>query len=561
MSGQGYGWKQSWRRFQTRCQLCPYRFPQAGCCLFGPNGLQQNQGLKRGVNLQDFILEMKDISKYFSGVTALSKVNFQVERAHIHALVGENGAGKSTLINILSGVYPHGTYDGRIVFEGEERQFHSIQEVEDVGIACIHQELNLVPEMNVMENIFLHQKPGRFGIVDSEKMYLMTRDLLNRMGLSADPEKGISPHEKVKNLGIGQKQMVEIMKALSKDVKLLILDEPTAALSESEVNVLLDLLKKLKDKGVTCIFISHRLDEVLEIADDITVLRDGQTIDTRKRDDMDKGMMIHLMVGRELNNIYPKVPHKRGKLVFEVRDYSVKHPDIPGKLLIDHVSLQAYQGEILGISGLMGAGRTEFFTSIFGAFREKGFGEILIEGKTVRIRNPIDALRNGYVLLTEDRKRLGLNLMMSVKENITLASLRKISHGGILDENSEAAFAKKYVDQVHIKTPSIDAPVKNLSGGNQQKVAIGKSLMVDPKIMVLDEPTRGIDVGSKWEIYKIMNELVERGVTIIMISSEMEEILGMSDRILTMCDGRITGEFDRSEASQEILMKASVVGR
>lgn len=511
--------------------------------------------------MQDFILEMKDISKYFSGVTALSKVNFQVERAHIHALVGENGAGKSTLINILSGVYPHGTYDGRIVFEGEERQFHSIQEVEDVGIACIHQELNLVPEMNVMENIFLHQKPGRFGIVDSEKMYLMTRDLLNRMGLSADPEKGISPHEKVKNLGIGQKQMVEIMKALSKDVKLLILDEPTAALSESEVNVLLDLLKKLKDKGVTCIFISHRLDEVLEIADDITVLRDGQTIDTRKRDDMDKGMMIHLMVGRELNNIYPKVPHKRGKLVFEVRDYSVKHPDIPGKLLIDHVSLQAYQGEILGISGLMGAGRTEFFTSIFGAFREKGFGEILIEGKTVRIRNPIDALRNGYVLLTEDRKRLGLNLMMSVKENITLASLRKISHGGILDENSEAAFAKKYVDQVHIKTPSIDAPVKNLSGGNQQKVAIGKSLMVDPKIMVLDEPTRGIDVGSKWEIYKIMNELVERGVTIIMISSEMEEILGMSDRILTMCDGRITGEFDRSEASQEILMKASVVGR
>lgn len=525
------------------------------------NGLQQNQGLKRGVNLQDFILEMEDISKYFSGVTALSKVNFHVERAHIHALVGENGAGKSTLINILSGVYPHGTYDGRIVFEGEERQFHSIQEVEDVGIACIHQELNLVPEMNVMENIFLHQKPGRFGIVDSEKMYLMTRDLLNRMGLSADPEKGISPHEKVKNLGIGQKQMVEIMKALSKDVKLLILDEPTAALSESEVNVLLDLLKKLKDKGVTCIFISHRLDEVLEIADDITVLRDGQTIDTRKRDDMDKGTLIHLMVGRELNNIYPKVPHKRGKLVFEVRDYSVKHPDIPGKLLIDHVSLQAYRGEILGISGLMGAGRTELFTSIFGAFREKGFGEILIEGKTVRIRNPIDALRNGYVLLTEDRKRLGLNLMMSVKENITLASLRKISHGGILDENSEATFAKKYVDQVHIKTPSIDAPVKNLSGGNQQKVAIGKSLMVDPKIMVLDEPTRGIDVGSKWEIYKIMNELVERGVTIIMISSEMEEILGMSDRILTMCDGRITGEFDRSEASQEILMKASVVGR
>jgi len=507
--------------------------------------------------VHEYLLQMKNISKEFPGVKALDNVNFNVIKGQIHALVGENGAGKSTLIKILCGIYPHGTYDGQIVINGEEKKFNSIRDVEYSGIACIHQELNLVPELSVCENIFLNNKPGKYGIVDFNQMYKRTKELLLSIGLDVDSRNGVDPNEKLRNLGIGQKQLVEIAKALSRDIDLLILDEPTSALTEAEVDILLDILDGLRKKGVTCIYISHRLDEVMRIADTITVLRDGQTIETREKANMDKETMISLMVGRELKNMFPRVAHERGELAFEIKDYSIRHPDIPGKMLLDNVSLKAYKGEILGISGLMGAGRTELFTSVFGAFSEPAEGEVFIEGKKVEIKNPVDALNNGLFLLTEDRKKLGLNLIMSVKENTTLASLKKVSNFGVLDNNKAIFETNKYVENIKIKTPNVEASVNTLSGGNQQKVVIAKALMTEPKVIILDEPTRGIDVGAKYEIYKLMNQLIDEGVTVIMISSEMEEILGMSDRVLTMCNGKLNCEFDICEATQEKLMQAS----
>ncbi len=509
----------------------------------------------------DYILEMKGITKTFPGVRALSDVDFKVKRGHVHALVGENGAGKSTLIKIISGVYPHGSYEGQMLCDGKEMRFQSIRDVEKEGIACIHQELNVVPELSVAENIFLNEKPTRFGLIDFDRMHADTAALLRQIGLNTEGCVRILPTEKVRNLGIGQKQMVEIAKALAKEVRLLILDEPTAALTEAEVDVLLDIICKLRSEGVTCIYISHRLDEVMRIADDITVLRDGQTIDTRCRAEMDKEGMIRLMVGRELKNMFPRVSHRQGELVLEVKNYRVKHPDIAEKNLIDDVSFQAYRGEILGICGLMGAGRTELFTALFGAYREKGEGEVLIDGEPICMDCPMEALKQGFFLISEDRKKLGLNLMMSIKENTTLASLRKVSWHGILNDDKESAFANRYMESLQIAAPDINTAVRNLSGGNQQKVVLAKALVCEPRIIVLDEPTRGIDVGAKYEIYKLMNDLVDQGVVVIMISSEMEEILGMSDRIITMANGKITGEFAISEATQEALLQASVPGR
>jgi D-xylose transport system ATP-binding protein len=510
--------------------------------------------------VQEYLLQMNNITKTFPGVRALDNVSFNVKKGEIHALVGENGAGKSTLIKVLSGVYPYGTYEGQIVFNGEEKRFKNIKDVEHTGIACIHQELNLVPDLSVGENIFLNNKPGKFGIINFNEMYKKTEELLIKIGLDVKSSHGVKPNEKIRNLGIGQKQLVEIAKALSTDVKLLILDEPTSALTEAEVVILLNILDGLRKKGVTCIYISHRLDEVMRIADSVTILRDGKTIDTKNIKDIDKATMIKLMVGRELKNMFPRVPHTRGELAFEVRNYSVNHPDIAGKKLIENVSIKAYKGEILGMSGLMGAGRSELFTSIFGAFREDSQGEVLIDNKPVKHESPIDALKNGLILLTEDRKKLGLNLIMTVKENTTLSSLKKIAKLGVVNASVEEQSTNEYVEFLKIKTPSIESKVNNLSGGNQQKVVIAKALMVKPKIMILDEPTRGIDVGAKLEIYKIMNQLVEQGVVVIMISSEMEEVIGMSDRILVMSNGKITGEFDIDQATQEKIMQASTGG-
>lgn len=513
------------------------------------------------MNKQDYILEMKKITKTFPGVKALSDVDFKVLRGHVHALVGENGAGKSTLIKIISGVYPYGTYEGKLFYNGEESKFHSISSVEKSGIGCIHQELNVVPELSVAENIFLNEKPTKYGMIDFDKMYVDTMSLLKRIGMNADDNIVINPDEKVKNLGIGQKQMVEIAKALAKDVKLLILDEPTAALTEAEVDVLLDIIDKLRADGVTCIYISHRLDEVMRIADEVTVLRDGQTIETREKSSLDKETMISLMVGRELTNLFPRESHQRGELAFEVKNYSVPNPDIPDKMLIDDVSFKAYKGEILGITGLMGAGRTELFTAIYGAYREKGTGKVMIDGKDVQIKEPQDALKHGFVIITEDRKRYGLNLQMSIKENITMAALEKVSRMSILNDDLESKCSNDYMKNIQIVAPNIDVKVNTLSGGNQQKVVIAKTLFCDPKVVILDEPTRGIDVGAKYEIYKLINKLVDQGVVVIMISSEMEEILGMSDRIVVMAGGKIKGEFDIADATQELLLESSVVGR
>ena len=503
--------------------------------------------------MADYILELQNITKVFPGVKALSEVSFKVQRGHVHALVGENGAGKSTLIKVICGVYPYGTYEGTVKFDGQDCKFKSIRDVEKAGIACIHQEMNLIPDMSVGENIFLNNQPTKLpGVINFDDLHFRCVELLKQVGLD------VNPGEMVRNLGVGQQQMVEIAKALSRNVKLLLLDEPTAALTEAEVDILLDLVDKLRQNGVTCIYISHRLDEIMRLCDDITILRDGETIDTRPKSEMTKDDMISLMVGREMNNLFPRVPHTRGEVGFEIKNFTVPHPDIPDRNLINNVSLKAYKGEILGISGLMGAGRTELFTAVYGAYRTKGTGEIYIDGQKVTINNPIDALKAGYFIVSEDRKKLGLNLIMSIKENTTLSSLDKVSKFGILNEDAEVAYTTKYVEEIRTKTPSIDVAVNTLSGGNQQKVVLAKALMSDPKVMILDEPTRGIDVGAKYEIYKIMNELVEKGVVIIMISSEMEEILGMSDRILTVAGGEITGEFDVKDATQEILMRAAV---
>lgn len=502
--------------------------------------------------MPDYILQLQNITKIFPGVKALSDVSFGVQRGHVHALVGENGAGKSTLIKIISGVYPFGTYEGKVLFGGQECKFRNIRDVEKTGIACIHQELNLVPDMSVSENIFINNQPNKFGVIDFNELFVRTAKLLGRVGLDTNP------NELIRNLGTGKQQLVEIAKALSRDVKLLLLDEPTSSLTEAEVDILLELVDKLRQQGVTCIYISHRLDEIMRLCDDITVLRDGQTIETRARRDMDKDTMISLMVGREMTNLFPRVPHTRGEVGFEIKNFTVPHPEISGRDLLSNISLKAYKGEILGVSGLMGAGRTELFTAVYGAFRTKGTGEVYIDGKQVSLNSPMDALKEGYFLVTEDRKKLGLNLIMSIKENTTLASLDKVSKYGILNEDAEVAYTTKYVEEIHTKTPSIEVAVNTLSGGNQQKVVLAKALMSEPKVMILDEPTRGIDVGAKYEIYKIMNELVEKGVVIIMISSEMEEILGMSDRIITIAGGEVTGEFEIAEATQEILMRAAV---
>ncbi|VBB08208.1 abc transporter [Lucifera butyrica] len=507
--------------------------------------------------MQEYILQMQNITKKFPGVKALNNVNFSVKKGEIHALVGENGAGKSTLIKILCGVYPYGTYEGQIIFNGEEKRFATIKCVENAGIACIHQELHLAPDLSISENIFLNNKPNRFGIVNFDEMYRKTMELLGKIGLDIKSKNGVTPNDKIRNLGIGQRQLVEIAKALSVEAKLLILDEPTAALSEAETGILLNILDGLREKGVTCIYISHKLDEVMQIADTITILRDGETIETREKKNMSKETMIRLMVGRELKNMYPRVPHRRGALSFELKNYSVAHPDIMGKMLINNVNIKAYKGEILGIIGLVGSGRTELFTSVFGAFSEPARGEVFIEGEKVDIKSPMDALHNGFLLLSEDRKKFGLNLIMSIKENIILAALRKVAHWGVINSDKAVCETNRYINDLKIKTPSCEVLANTLSGGNQQKVVFAKCLMTVPKIIVLDEPTRGIDVGAKYEIYKIMNELVDQGVTIIMISSEMEEILGMSDRIITMSNGIITGEFEITEATQEKLMHAS----
>ncbi|SMB99478.1 xylose ABC transporter ATP-binding protein [Thermanaeromonas toyohensis ToBE] len=505
--------------------------------------------------MSEYILEMRNITKVFPGVKALDNVTFRVRKGEIHGLCGENGAGKSTLMKILSGVYPYGTYEGDIVIEGEVKRFRNIKDSERAGIAIIYQELALVKYMTVGENIFLGEEPARAGIINWTKVYADTRAILRELNMD------INPYTKVMNLGIGHQQMVEIAKAISKRAKILILDEPTSALTEAEVEHLLNILRDLKNRGVTCIYISHKLQEVLKIADTITILRDGKTVHTDKTENLTEDRIISFMVGRELTQRFPRVKHIPGEVVMEVKNLTVYDPEIPTKKVVDNVSFAVKKGEILGIAGLMGAGRTEMALAIFGAYPGKVTGEIYLNGRKLTIRNPEEAIRSGIAYLSEDRKRYGLIPLMDVQENITLPSLHKMSRWGVINTNQKIKIAQDLVNDLRIKTPSLMQKVMNLSGGNQQKVVLAKWLTAQPQVLILDEPTRGIDVGAKFEIYTLMNELIEKGVCVIMISSELPEILGMSDRILVLHEGRITGEFNQREADQEKIMHCATGGR
>ncbi|MBZ4646599.1 MAG: D-xylose transport system ATP-binding protein [Petroclostridium sp.] len=505
--------------------------------------------------MSNFVLEMRNITKEFPGVKALNNVNFKVKKGEIHALCGENGAGKSTLMKVLSGVYPFGTYEGDIVINGKVQKFDNIRQSEEAGIAIIYQELALVKEMDIGQNIFLGAEHTKGGVIDWDKLYSEAAKLLKEMELD------LNPKTKVKNLGIGQQQLVEIAKALSKKADILILDEPTAALTESEVKILVNILNKLREKGVSCIYISHKLNEVFELSDSITVLRDGQTVGTYPASDLNEDKVISLMVGRELTERFPREEHKPGETVLEVKNFSVYDPENPNKKIIDNVSFKIRKGEILGIAGLMGAGRTELITSIFGGFPGRKTGEIYLEGKKVNINRPVDAIKLGLAMVSEDRKRYGLILDQSVAKNITISSLDRICTASVINSNEEVKFSNKYVKDLRIKTPSIEAKVGTLSGGNQQKVVLGKWLMTEPKVLFLDEPTRGIDVGAKYEIYNIMNQLVRQGVAVVMVSSELPEVLGMSDRILVMHEGKLNGELKVEEATQERIMHCATGGR
>jgi ABC-type sugar transport system ATPase subunit len=506
--------------------------------------------------MNDYILEMMDITKDFPGVRALDSVNFKVRRGEIHALVGENGAGKSTLMKVLSGVFPHGNYEGSIVLNGEEQRFQSIRDSECAGIAIIYQELALVQELDICENIFLGNEISDRGFIHWDKAYSMTKDALSKVNLG-----NLNPTTTIINLGVGKQQLIEIAKAIIKNIDILILDEPSAALSESEVENLFSILRDLKKDGVTCIYISHRLEEVFEIADTVTVLRDGQTIDTQPVKNIDNTQLISMMVGRKLTQMFPRKEHKPGEAVLELKNWSVYSPELPDKKVLKDINLRIRRGEILGISGLMGSGRTELAMSIVGAYGIKRQGDIVLEGKKVRISSPLDAIKYGISCLSEDRKNEGLVMGMDIGKNISLASHRKISSHGVIDKNAEIQASESFISMLRIKCSSIEQEVRNLSGGNQQKVVLAKWLMTAPKVLILDEPTRGIDVGAKVEIYNIMNRLVEEGVCVVMISSELPEILGMSDRVVVMSEGRITGDFDWRVATQERILEYSIGGR
>jgi putative multiple sugar transport system ATP-binding protein len=498
------------------------------------------------------LLEMRNITKEFPGVKALDNVSFKVKAGEIHCLVGENGAGKSTLMKVLSGVYPHGDYTGEIFISGQPQKFTSIPDSEQAGIAIIYQELALVPEMTVFENIFLgHEITNAASVVDWNETVQRAGDMLKKVKLRINPEL------KVKDLGVGQQQLVEIAKALSRDVKILILDEPTAALNEDDSANLLDLLRDLKEQGVTCILISHKLKEVIQIADTVTVLRDGLTVCTldAHNGEVDENTLVKNMVGREIDNIYPhRERNSSDEVTLEVKNWNAYDPNLGRKILKD-INVNVKRGEIIGLAGLMGSGRTELALSVFG--NPDGYqidGELYLNGERKQFKRPQDAIRAGMAYVTEDRKGDGLILIQDVKQNITLANLQEIAHNGVVDENAEIQVANEYRESLNIKTPSIEQRVSNLSGGNQQKVCLGKWLFVKPNVLILDEPTRGIDVGAKFEIYTIMTRLVQQGMSIIMISSELPEILGMSDRVYIVSSGRISGELPIEEATQEKIM-------
>lgn len=537
------------------------------------------------------LLHMQAITKDFPGVRALDDVSFEVHPGEIHALCGENGAGKSTLIKILGGVYPYGTYEGELHINGNEQQFHTVRDAERAGIAIIHQELALIPEMTVAENIYLGKEPCQFGTINKHRLYHEAGELLSQFGLT------IPLHKPVHELGIGQQQLVEIAKALGRSLQahiqqwrslqahverrrslqtnsessrsalLLVLDEPTAALTESEVDILREILTQLREKGVACIYITHKLKEIFQIADRVTVLRDGKTVATQsiKSSECTEEALISQMVGRELTALFPRRRtasidengSNRDDVALRVENLSTS-PSEPPQL--ENINFEVRRGEILGIAGLMGAGRTELISTIFGVYEGRWRGEIVIEGATVNIHSPRDAIQHGIALVSEDRKRYGLLLDVDVVRNMTLASLgpsSDITSHGLIDDNTAFEKSEHYVESLRIKTTSLEVPVNHLSGGNQQKVVLGKWLMTHPKVLFLDEPTRGIDVGAKAEIHTLMAKLAQEGVAIVFVSSELPEILGMSDRVIVLHEGKITGEFINENLTQEDILRCA----
>ncbi|WP_155942252.1 multiple monosaccharide ABC transporter ATP-binding protein [Pseudobutyrivibrio ruminis] len=500
----------------------------------------------------NILLEMKNITKEFPGVKALDNVNLKVEQGEIHALVGENGAGKSTLMNVLSGIYPYGSYTGDIVYNGEVCQFQKIKDSEEKGIVIIHQELALIPYMSIGENMFLGNEQGSKASIDWDKTYAEADKYLKMVGLTE------SSRTLIKDIGVGKQQLVEIAKALAKHAKLLILDEPTSSLNETDSKALLDLLLKFKQDGMTSIIISHKLNEVSYVADKITVIRDGSTIETLDKavDEITEDRIIKGMVGRAMTDRFPKRENvKIGDIAMEVKDWTVYHPQFAERKVVDGVSMNVRKGEVVGIAGLMGAGRTELAMSIFGkAYGTNISGQLFLDGKEVKLKNIKDAIKHKIAYVTEDRKGNGLVLTNPIKINTTLANLSELCSKHVIDQDKEYQVAEEYRDKLKTKCPTVEQNVGNLSGGNQQKVLLAKWMFANPDVLILDEPTRGIDVGAKYEIYCIINDLVAEGKSVIMISSELPEVLGMSDRIYVMNEGKMVGEMAGAEASQESIM-------
>ncbi|MFF1684832.1 MULTISPECIES: multiple monosaccharide ABC transporter ATP-binding protein [unclassified Streptomyces] len=502
------------------------------------------------------VLEMRSIVKTFPGVKALADVSLSVRAGEVHAVCGENGAGKSTLMKVLSGVHPHGSYEGEILFEGEPCRFRDIGASEKRGIVIIHQELALVPYLSLAENIFLGNEHATRGVISWGETLKHATDLLRRVGLNEHPQ------TRVADIGVGKQQLVEIAKALSKEVKLLILDEPTAALNDEDSGKLLDLILELKGQGITSIIISHKLNEIARVADSVTVIRDGHSIETLdvKAAETTEERIIRAMVGRDLDHRFPeRTPHPQDLTAapaLEIRDWTVFHPIDQQRKVVDSVSLNVRRGEIVGIAGLMGAGRTELAMSVFGrAYGKYAGGSVLKDGTEIRTRTVPEAVGHGIAYVTEDRKHYGLNLIDSINRNISLSALRKVARRGVVDEHEERKVSGGFRKSMNIKAPDVSEPVGRLSGGNQQKVVLSKWIFAGPDVLILDEPTRGIDVGAKYEIYTVIDQLAAEGKAVVFISSELPELLGMCDRIYTMSAGRLTGEVPRAEATQEVLMR------
>jgi len=506
--------------------------------------------------MSEYILEIESLTKDFPGVRALENVSLKVKKGEIHSLCGENGAGKSTLMSCISGVYPNGTFEGNVSFKGRETKYSSVKDSEKEGLAIIHQELALSPYLSIYENIFLGHMETKFGIINWDKYLKESKNYLKTVGINEPPETVVS------RMGVGKQQLVEIARALSKKTELLILDEPTSSLNDDESEKLLNLMLELKKQGMTLVMISHKLNEVLKVADTVTILRDGKSISTYdvKNDNLSEEMIIKDMVGRNLTHRFPERKSSPGETIMEVKNWTVYHPDYHNIKIVDNVSFFLRKGEILAFCGPMGAGRTELMMSLFG--RSYGFrseGELTINGKKLNLKSPKEAIDSGLGYISEDRKNLGLILIQDVKTNITHSSLNKISKYGVINNRKEIKEAERYRKDLNIRTPSINQYVRNLSGGNQQKVAVSKTLLADPDIFIVDEPTRGIDVGAKTEIYNILNNIIAAGKSVIMVSSELPEALGMADRIYVMNEGEIKGVLDREEATQEKIMHLALV--